>query len=138
MEGVCVPGRVLLTYKKTNNLQQLLVSKLCRCWWDEQCRLLYRLPYVYALSKFKEGAFNLQKAWHSSTTLLTQVHRVVICNIIVTYILHPLSLITKNLSWLPPFSYLRTLYLDKESNRHIKSINISLWYNEEYYFDFVM
>ena len=126
MEGVCVPGWVLWTYKKTNNLQQLLVSKICRFWWDEQCRLVYRLPYVYALSKFKEGALNLQKAWHSSNTLLTQVHRVAICNIIFTYILHPLSLTTTRLSCLLPFSYLRTFYLDKDINRHIKSVNIYL------------
>ena len=135
---MCVPCWFPWTYKTTNNLQQLLVSKICRFWWDEQCRLLYRLPYVYALSKFKEGVFNLQKAWHSANTLLTQVHRVVICNSIFTYILPPLSLITKRLSWLSPFSYLRTFYLDKKINRHIKSVNIYLWNKEEYYFDFVM
>ena len=103
-------GWVLWTYKKRNNLQQLLVSKICRCWWDQQCRLLCRLPYVYALSKFKEVVFYLQKAWHSSNTLLTQVHRVAICNII----LHSLSRTTKDRTGLPPFSYLGTFYLDKK------------------------
>ena len=87
---------------------------------------MYRLQYVYLFFRNLQKAFLTRRKHDTPQTHYSLISTVRLYVILSDTLHHKIS------SWLPPFSDLRTFYFDKKRNRHIQSVNLYLWYKEDF------